>query len=67
MGTRHPYELAERSVRGFLKWVGARWEETILWRHDDNDPGSVATRPELLAHARAVGRRLIESASHEPG
>lgn len=64
-GTRHTYELAERSVRGFLKWVGARWEETLLWRHDDNVPGGVATRPDLLAHARAVGRRLIESAALE--
>jgi NAD(P)H-dependent FMN reductase len=66
-GTKHTYELAERSVRGFLKWVGARWEETLLWRHDDNDPGSVATQPELLAHARVVGRRLIESAALEVG
>ncbi len=66
-GTRHTYEFAERSVRGFLKWVGARWEETLLWRHDDNDPGSVATRPDLVAHARAVGRRLIENAPLEVG
>jgi multimeric flavodoxin WrbA len=61
-GAKHTHELAERSVRGFMKWVGAKWEETLLWKHDDNDPGSVATRPELLARARAVGRRLIESA-----
>jgi NAD(P)H-dependent FMN reductase len=61
-GTKHTYDLAERSVRGFLKWVGAKWEETLLWRHDDNDPGSVATlAPELIDKARAVGRRLIES------
>jgi multimeric flavodoxin WrbA len=60
--TQHPYELAERSVRGFLKWVGAKWEETLVWRHDDNDLGSVAGRPERLAQARALGRRLIESA-----
>jgi multimeric flavodoxin WrbA len=66
-GTKHPYELAERGARGFLKWIGARWEETLLWRHDDDDPGSVATRPELLARARAVGRRLIESAPLEVG
>jgi len=65
--TRHPYELAERSVRGFLKWIGARWEETLVWSHDDNDPGSVASRPELLARAHAVGRRLIESAPLEVG
>jgi multimeric flavodoxin WrbA len=60
-GTKHPYELAERSVRGFLKWVGARWEETLLWRHDDNDAGSVVNEAGLLARAHAVGRRLIES------
>jgi multimeric flavodoxin WrbA len=65
--TRHPYELAERSVRGFLKWIGARWEETLVWSHDDNDPGSVASRPDLLARAHAVGRRLIESAPLEVG
>ena len=59
--TRHPHEHAERSVRGFLKWVGARWEETIAYRHEDNDPGSVVSHPELLERARAAGRRLIES------
>ena len=66
-GTTHPYELAERSVRGFLKWIGARWEETLVWRHDDNDAGSVAREPALLARARATGRRLIESAPLEVG
>jgi multimeric flavodoxin WrbA len=63
--SRHPYDLAERSVRGYLKWIGARWEETIAWQHEDNDPGSVATRPEMIARARALGRRLIESAPLE--
>ena len=58
---RHPFEHAERSVRGFLKWIGARWEETIAFQHEDNEPGSVAARPELLERARAVGRRLIEN------
>jgi len=61
----HPHELAERSVRGFFKWIGAQWEETLLWRHDDADPGSVTARPDLIAHARAVGRRLIEAAPLE--
>ena len=63
--TAHPHELAERSVRGFLKWVGARWEETLAWRHGDIGAGSVAGKPELLARARAIGRRLIESAPLE--
>ncbi len=58
----HRYDLAERSVRGFLKWVGAKWEETLAWQHADNDPGSVRAHPELLERARALGRRLIESA-----
>ncbi|MBI1797705.1 MAG: flavodoxin family protein [Candidatus Eisenbacteria bacterium] len=62
----HPHDLAERSVRGFLKWVGAKWEETLAWRHEDEDPGSVATRPELIARARAIGKRLIESPPLEP-
>src|SRR5262245_59314884 len=62
----HPHELAERSVRGFLKWVGARWEETIAYRHTDADLGSVERHPELLERAHALGRRLIESAPHEP-
>lgn len=62
-GQRH--DFAERSVRGFLRWVGAKWEETIVWQHDDAEPGSVATRPELLARARAAGRRMIESAPLE--
>jgi len=60
--TRHPYELAERSVRGFMKWIGVRWEETLAFQHEDTGTGSVAARPELLTRARAIGRRLIESA-----
>ena len=60
--SRHRYDMAERSVRGFLKWVGARWEETIAYLHEDNDPGSVLARPELLDRARGAGRRLIQSA-----
>ena len=64
--SRHRYDLAERSVRGFLKWVGARWEETLAWQHEDNDLGSVITRPELLERARAIGRRLIESDALAP-
>jgi hypothetical protein len=55
----HPYDLAERTVRGFLKWVGAKWEETLAWQHPDNDFASV---PEAsIARARALGRRLVES------
>ena len=63
--SRHRYDLAERSVRGYLKWVGARWEETLAWQHEDNDLGSVARDPSLLDRARLVGRRLIESAPLE--
>lgn len=59
---QHPHEYAERTVRGFLKWVGARWEETIAWPHADEDTGGP---PEALrARARALGRRLIESDAH---
>jgi multimeric flavodoxin WrbA len=60
--TQHPYDLAERSVRGFMKWIGARWEETLAFQHEDAETGSVAARPELITRARALGRRLIESA-----
>ncbi len=66
-GERQRWDLAERSVRGFLKWIGARWEETIAYAHADNDLGSVARHPELLERARALGRRLIESPPHEAG
>lgn len=64
--TRHRYDLAERSVRGFFKWVGAKWEETLAWQHDDNDRGSVTDAPEMLERARALGRRLIESPPLQP-
>ncbi len=58
---QHPHEHAERSVRGFLKWIGARWEESLVWAHDDNRKGSVAEDPALLARARELGRRLVAS------
>jgi NAD(P)H-dependent FMN reductase len=61
LSSKHRFDLAERSVRGFLKWVGARWEETLAWQHEDEEPGSVVTRPDLIERARAIGRRLIES------
>lgn len=59
---QHPYDLAERTVRGFLKWVGAKWEETLAWPHADE----VTTGPpeEMLARAHALGRRLIVSDPH---
>jgi multimeric flavodoxin WrbA len=60
-GKHQRYEHAERPVRGFLKWVGAKWEETLAWQHDDSEKGSVAASPGTLEKARALGRRLIES------
>ena len=60
-GKHRRYELAERPVRGFLKWIGAKWEETLVWSHEDNERGSVAGDAELMAKARALGARLITS------
>lgn len=57
----HPRDMAERSVRGFMKWVGAKWEETIAWAHEDNEAGSVVREPALLERARAAGERLARS------
>jgi NAD(P)H-dependent FMN reductase len=65
-GPGRRYDLAERSVRGFMKWVGTKWEETIAFEHADNETGSVARRPERLELARRVGRRLAESARLVP-
>ena len=59
---RHPYELAERTVRGFLKWVGAKWEETLAWPHADEETGGPPG--ELRERARALGRRLATSDPH---
>lgn len=64
----HTHELAERTVRGWMKWVGAKWQETILWQHPDDDLGSVP--PALLARAREAGRELAASpplAADPPG
>src|SRR5262245_48155762 len=61
-GPRQRYDMAERCVRGFFKWIGVKWEETIPFVHDDNDPGSVASGNEdLMGRAHALGRRLAES------
>ena len=54
------HESAERSVRGFLKWVGAQWHETVVWEHPDDDLGSVSAP--LLARSYALGRELVERA-----
>lgn len=60
-GPRQRFDMAERCVRGFLKWAGARWEETLAYVHEDVDPGAVASDPSWLARARAVGERLASS------
>jgi len=61
-GPRQRYDMAERCVRGFFKWVGVKWEETIAFVHDDVDSGSVAGRAsDLMIRAHALGRRLAES------
>ncbi len=64
--SKHRYDLAERTVRGFMKWIGAKWEETLVWQHADDDLGSVVTAPELLERAETIGRRLVESAALAP-
>jgi NAD(P)H-dependent FMN reductase len=66
-GPRQRYDMAERLVRGFMKWVGAKWEETIAFVHDDNERGSVAGHPVLLEHAQAVGRSLATAPPLEVG
>ncbi len=60
-GERNRWDLAERTVRGFLKWIGARWEESLAWAHADNEAGSAVADAPLVARAEALGRRLIES------
>ena len=58
---RQRYDMAERCVRGFMKCVGAKWEETLAYVHEDNDLGSVTQDSEWLERACAVGRRLAAS------
>jgi len=65
-GPRQRQDMAERCVRGFMKWVGTKWEETIAFVHEDNVLGSVVREPALLERARDVGRRLATSAPLQP-
>ena len=65
-GPRQRHDMAERCVRGFMKWVGTKWEETLAFVHEDNELGSVIRDPGLLERAREVGRRLGKSAPLEP-
>lgn len=65
-GPRRRYDMAERCVRGFMKWVGAKWEETLAYMHEDDDLGSVAKSPEWLERARAIGARLARSSVLDP-
>ena len=64
-GPRQRFDMAERSVRGFLKWVGAKWEETLAYAHEDVDLGAVREDGAWLARARAIGERLATSAPLE--
>ena len=60
-GPRQRFDMAERCVRGFLKWVGAKWEETLAFVHEDNDLGTAAGDAALLERARNLGKRLAQS------
>jgi hypothetical protein len=60
-GPRQRFDMAERCVRGFMKWVGAKWEETLAYVHEDIDTGAVARDAAWLARARAAGERLATS------
>jgi NAD(P)H-dependent FMN reductase len=60
-GPRQHHDLAERSVRGFLKWVGAKWEETLAYVHEDVDLGAVGQDSPWLERAQAIGERLATS------
>lgn len=60
-GPRQRFDMAERCVRGFMKWVGVKWEETLAYVHEDVDLGAVRSDPSWLARARAVGERLAAS------
>lgn len=55
---------AERVVRGFFKWIGARWERSLVWINADDSHGSVDRG--TLDEARALGRHLAQSAPLEP-
>jgi NAD(P)H-dependent FMN reductase len=60
-GPRQRYDMAERCVRGFMKWVGAKWEETIAHVHPEDGIGGVAGNADFLARAYDLGRRLAAS------
>lgn len=60
-GPRQRFDMAERSVRGFLKWVGAKWEETLAYVHEDLELGAVRNEPAWLERARGIGERLATS------
>src|SRR5205814_9457847 len=57
-GPRQRFDMAERCVRGFMKWVGVKWEETLAYVHEDVDLGAVRADPGWLERARAIGERL---------
>lgn len=60
-GPRQRFDMAERCVRGFMKWVGVKWEETLAYTHHDVDLGQVTNDPSWLESARAIGERLATS------
>ena len=60
-GPRQRHDMAERCVRGFMKWVGAKWEGTLAYVHEDVDAGNVTEQGEWLERARAIGERLATS------
>lgn len=58
LGASDTPEPARLTARGFLSWVGGRLTETLVYRHEDVDLGTVANDGVWLARARALGAAL---------
>ena len=58
LGASDTPEPSRLTARGFLSWIGGRLLETLVYRHDDVDLGTVENDSDWLGRARALGAGL---------
>jgi multimeric flavodoxin WrbA len=62
-GTGQEFDTILTTVKGFFHWADIELMETILYRHDDSELGSVKNKKRKKNEAIEVGSRLVRAQS----
>lgn len=54
------YQTVVKSLAGYFSWMGSFGEVEVVCEGELGSVGAAAERPEVVAHAKALGRKLVE-------